>query len=333
MIKIAFIGCAHIHAPAFVNSLKNRENISVKAVWDHDADRAKQYAEKLSSNTAADPEVIWNDPEITAVVIASETNLHLELVQCAAAAKKHMFVEKPLGFSAAEAEKMADAVKKAGVIFQTGYFMRGNPYHLFLKQQIEKGSFGKITRVRHSNCHSGALGGWFDKDYRWMANPEIAGCGAFGDLGTHSLDILLWMLGMPEKVTGTVQTLNARYGADCDEYGEGTMLYSNGVIASIAAGWVDCMNPVVCEISGTQGHAVILNNQLYFQSELVPGSDISSPVDPAELPQPWVHAFDLYLNALEGKDAPLVSVQEAADRNKVMEKIYTAAKNNTWLAV
>ncbi len=329
MVKIAFVGCAHIHTPAFAGSIVCRESVQVKSVWDHDAERAKRYAEKMSASTAADLDSIWNDPEITAVVIASETNMHRELVHAAVKAGKHMFVEKPLGFSAAEAKEMADAVEQAGLIFQTGYFMRGNPVHLFLKQQVEAGAFGKITRVRHSNCHGGALWGWFDTDYRWMANPAIAGCGAFGDLGTHSLDIVMWLLGTPEKVTGNILTLNARYGADCDEYGEAMLQYADGAIVSIAAGWVDCMNPVVCEISGTDGHAVVMNNQVFFQSSRVPDSDIAVPV--TDLPDALPHAFDLYLDALEGKDVPLVSVREAALRNEVMEKIYTAAKENRWL--
>ena len=82
----------------------------------------------------------------------------------AAAAGKHMFVEKPLGMGAVDAYRMAEAIEKAGVLFQTGYFMRGNPIHLFLREQIAAGSFGKITRIRHSNCHAGSLGGWFDAD-------------------------------------------------------------------------------------------------------------------------------------------------------------------------
>ena len=59
-------------------------------------------------------------------------------------------------------DAMAASIEHAGVKFQTGYFMRGNPIHLFLREQIHRGNFGKITRVRGSNCHSGALGGWFD---------------------------------------------------------------------------------------------------------------------------------------------------------------------------
>ena len=126
-----------------------------------------------------------------------------------------------MGLGASDANKMATAIEAAGVLFQTGYFQRGNPVHLFLRQEIQAGHFGKVTRVRHSNCHAGSLGGWFDTDWRWMADLTQAGVGAFGDLGTHSLDILMWLLGDVAQVTATVGVATARYG-DCDEYGEGT---------------------------------------------------------------------------------------------------------------
>ena len=61
----------------------------------------------------------------------------------------------------------AAALEKAKVHFTTGYFMRTTPAHLFVREQIRKGTFGKVTRIRGSNCHSGSLGGWFD------AKPDL----------------------------------------------------------------------------------------------------------------------------------------------------------------
>ncbi|MCU0503671.1 MAG: Gfo/Idh/MocA family oxidoreductase, partial [Anaerolineae bacterium] len=139
--------------------------------------------------------------QIDGVVICSETDRHEPLVLAAAAAKKHIFAEKPLGLGATDAYRMAAAIKKAGVLFQTGYFQRGNPLHLFLREQIGAGAFGTITRIRHTNCHAGSLKGWFDTEWRWMADPAQAGVGGFGDLGTHSLDILLWLMGGVKDVT------------------------------------------------------------------------------------------------------------------------------------
>ena len=62
-------------------------------------------------------------------MICAETNRHEALVRQVVAARKPLFVEKPLGFAADDALAMAAAIEQAGLIFQTGYFMRGNPLH------------------------------------------------------------------------------------------------------------------------------------------------------------------------------------------------------------
>ena len=134
--SLALVGGAHIHTPGFIDRVNKRSDITVKYVWDHDPARAQKRAEALKSQ--------------------SITDLN--------------FVEKPLGLGAVDAYRMADAIKKAGVFFQTGYFMRGNPVIRFLKAQIEAGIFAQVTRYRHTKCHSGSLGGWFDTEWRWMAD-------------------------------------------------------------------------------------------------------------------------------------------------------------------
>jgi len=330
MNTLAMLGGAHIHTPGFVKRLNAREGVTVKSVWDHDADRAQARAEALGASVVAKPEDVCGDEEIEAVVICSETNRHEDLVLAAAAAGKHMFVEKPLGVGARDSFRMAAAIEKAGVLFQTGYFMRGSPVHQFLKNRIEDGVFGEISRVRHANCHAGSLKGWFDTQWRWMADPSQAGCGAYGDLGTHSLDILMWWLGDVEAVCASVHTLTNRY-PDCDEFGEALIRFKSGVLATLAAGWVDAACPVKTIVSGTEGHAYVANKNLYFQSSKLENADGAEPW--TELPDALPHAFELWLDAVAGKpDVPLVSAHEAAARSAVMEAIYRAAEKQTWVA-
>ena len=328
MIKVALVGGAHIHTPGFVRRLQARDDVQVKYVWDYLPARAQRWADELSTQTIDDLDRVWSDPEVAAAIICSETDRHEPLVLAGAAAHKHLFVEKPLGLGAQDAYRMADAIEQAGVLFQTGYFMRGNPIHLFLRQQVQQGTLGKITRIRMSNCHAGSLKGWFDTDWRWMADPEQAGCGAFGDLGTHVLDIMLWLMGRPVSVTAAIEVATGRYG-DCDEYGEGMLRFADGAIGTLAAGWVDVANPVSLVVSGTEGHAHVVGRELYLQSEHVPGADGASPW--TDLPDAWPHAFELFLDALAGKQAPLVNVQEAALRSAVMEAMYEGARTKQWV--
>lgn len=338
-VTLAFVGCAHIHTPGFIKLLtKERDDVVVKYVWDHDAARARHRASELGARVVSRLEEIWQDAAVAGVVICSETNRHRDLVFAAAAAGKHMFVEKPLGITARESAEMAGAIEKAGLRFTTGYFMRTDPKHLFLKEQIERGRFGKLTRVRGSNCHSGSLGGWFDEkpdkpweSWRWMADPKIAGVGAFGDLGTHSLDVLMWLLGDIASVTGDIRVVNGRYG-DCDESGEALLRFRNGAIGTLAAGWVDVAEPVPLLISGTEAHAVIANGELYFKCAQVSGADGKSPWK--ELPPKPPLPLHQFVNALAGEPGmPLVTPREAAARVSVMEAIYSSAKTGSRVAL
>lgn len=331
-VQLALVGGAHIHTPGFIKRLQARDDVAVRWVWDHDPARAQQRAAELpGAQVAASLDEIWGDSAVKAAVICSETDRHEDLVLAGAAAGKHLFVEKPLGLGAPDAYRMAEAIEAAGVLFQTGYFMRGSPIHRFLKAQIGAGAFGKVTRFRMSNCHAGSLRGWFDTDWRWMADPAQSGVGGFGDLGTHALDIMIWLMGNVERVTADIAVATGRYG-ECDEYGEGLLKFANGVTGSLAAGWVDIANPVTLVLSGTQGHAHVINGELFFQSELVPGADGKSPWQ--ELPEAWPHAFELFLDAVLGKPGiSLVGAREAAYRSAVMSGLYRGAQACEWVNI
>jgi predicted dehydrogenase len=338
MITLAFVGVAHIHTPGFIGAIKKRPNFRVKSVFDPMVGKAEVRARELDAAVARDVKSICDDPEINAVVVCSETSRHEEYVLPIVAAKKHVFVEKPLGFKAADAKSMADAIEKAGVLYQTGYFRRGDGVHLFLKEQIAAGAFGKITRVRASNCHSGSLGGWFDSkpgdpanDWRWMADPKQSGCGAFGDLGTHMLDVLIWLFGDVASVTAQLSQGTARY-PDCDELGEALFRFKSGTLATLAAAWTDVADPISLVISGTEGYAYVLNGALYFQSKHVAGADGKTPW--SKLPENLPAGFAAYLDALEGtKRITLVGAREAAYRSQVMGAMYEAANINHWVDV
>ncbi len=340
MLQVGLVGCAHIHTPGFVNMITKRSDVKVKLVWDPDKRRSEVRAKELGATVVDSSDAILADDQVKGVIICSETNRHESLVLAAAKAKKHMFVEKPLGMGSKDGYLMAHAIQDAGVLFQTGYFQRSDGKHRFIKEQIEKGNFGKIHRVRGANAHTGAIGNWFKSkpedpasDWRWMADPKIAGVGAFGDLGTHSLDILLWWLGDVKLATAQIDTVSNTYGG-CDESGEGLMRFANGAIGTLGAGWVDYQNQLTYLVSGTEGHAAVIKGELHFQSQKEARFDGSTAVRKCEMPSGAPHAFELFLDALVGKDlpVPLVGAREAAYRSAVMEAMYEGAQKGTWVA-
>lgn len=338
-VTFAFVGCAHIHTPGFVNLLKGRPDVTVKYVWDHQAVRAEKRASELGAQVAKGLDQVWGDPHVDAVVICSETNRHPELVRAGARAGKHMFIEKPLGITAAESLAMARAIDSAKLLFTTGYFMRTDPKHLFLKEQVAAGAFGKITRASAWNCHSGSLGGWFDEkpndpanSWRWMADIEQSGVGGFGDLGTHSLDILMWILGDIAAVSADVQVVTGRYGPKTDETGQSLIRFKNGAQGTLTAGWLDVANPVTFLISGTKGFASIVDGKLTFKSDLVPGAKGDQPW--TQLPSAPPAPLHQFVDAVRGKGKqPLVTPTEAAARVVVMEAMYKSAKAGKWVKV
>jgi predicted dehydrogenase len=141
----------------------------------------------------------------------------------------------------------------------------------------------------------------------------------------------MWMLGEAEAVTGDIKAVTHRY-RDCDETGEAIIQFRNGVIATLAAGWVDIEDPVQLLISGTEGHAVIVDNHLFYRSRRIPQSDSKEPW--TKLPAAPRAPLHQFLDAVGGaKDQPLVPVREAAERVKVMEAIYEAARGRKWVNV
>lgn len=134
------------------------------------------------------------DPEIDAVYIATPPDAHESLTLKAAAAGKPVYVEKPMGRSAAECLRMAAACKEAGVELFVAYYRRRLPKFMKVKQLIGAGAIGRVRRLElmlHVSLASPASGG----ELPWRLRPEIAGPGGhLMDLGTHQVDLLEYLI-------------------------------------------------------------------------------------------------------------------------------------------
>jgi predicted dehydrogenase len=329
--SLALLGVAHMHTPMYLQILKTREDVKVKYVWDHDPARAVKVAETCGAKVAHSAAEAVADAGVAGVVILSETSLHAELATLAAKARKHLYIEKPIGVGAKDAAEIADAVEKASVLFTTGYHLRTIPKYIFVKQQIDKGNFGKIVRLECSFSNDCLLQGVFDKEFKWTVEPKWGALGGFADTGTHALDMLMWLMGDVEAISADVRTVANRY-AGCDETGQALIRFRNGVTASLSAGWVEPENPVALLVSGTEGHAVVFNDHLYLRTKKVAGADGARPW--GKLPPGPDHPLLQLVSAIAGrKDMPLVTAREAAARVKVMETCYQAARLRRWVTI
>lgn len=329
-VTLALVGGAHIHTPNFANRMADSSIVSTKYIWDPSRETAEERRDITGGEVVDDPDIIFEDPDVDGIVICSQTNLHADLIPPASAASKHMFVEKPVGLNGDEARTIAEEVNRAGVIFQTGYFMRSSGVNQKIKSLLKEGALGEITRLRLSNVHSGAIGGWFDTDWYWMTDTEQAGVGAFGDLGSHVMDLLLWFMeGDSHKAcTGYVNEVLERYPTS-DEYGEGMVTFESGAVATIAGGWVDHANPNQIEISGTEGHLRVTNGELYLR---IPEKEIDASDPWTDLPEDHKHPLELFFDAVAGESGlPLISADEAAEVNRVITAIYNAHEQGGWV--
>jgi predicted dehydrogenase len=142
--------------------------------------------------------------DIDIIDIGTPGSLHAEIAIAAAQAGKHVFCEKPLGNSSAEAKQMLDAVTQAGVKHMVWFNYRGNPAVSFAKQLIDDGTIGKIYHWRALFLQDWCTNP--DVPLVWRLKKETAGSGSHGDLLAHCLDTARYLVGEITEVSGVLET-------------------------------------------------------------------------------------------------------------------------------
>ena len=229
------------------------------------------------------------DPEIDVVDIATPGNLHAEIAIAAAHAGKAVFCEKPIGNTLEEAERMAEAVREAGVPSAVFHNYRKAPGAALVKRFIEEGRLGTIYHMR-----AVYLQDWIaDPSFPlvWRLQKEIAGSGTHGDINAHLIDMARFLVGEFDEVVGLLHTfvkqrplageIDASLGAKASaEMGEVTVddaamflaRFKNGALGTFEASRfaVGRKNHHRWEINGSKGSVVWdleKMNELQFYSE------------------------------------------------------------------
>jgi predicted dehydrogenase len=143
--------------------------------------------------------------DIDVVDICLPHAAHAEAITAAAAAGKHIYVEKPLAMTAAEAGAVARAVEQAGVTAQLGFNFRFFPALTRARQLVSDGFLGRVFSFRGCFYRSSYINP--EKPLSWRLRAETAGGGALFDLGSHILDLVCWLLGDCDSVLATMETL------------------------------------------------------------------------------------------------------------------------------
>ncbi|MFG2555451.1 Gfo/Idh/MocA family protein [Streptomyces sp. NPDC048581] len=156
--------------------------------------RAEEAAAQFGfAATTRDWRDIAADPRVQAVSITAPNFLHREIGVAMAEAGKHIWIEKPVGLTAGDAQAVADAVAKAGVQGAVGFNYRNAPAVEAARELISSGGIGTVTHVRvrlfsdYAAHPDGAL--------TWRYEKERGGSGVLGDLASHGADLARYLLG------------------------------------------------------------------------------------------------------------------------------------------
>jgi len=150
------------------------------------------FAKDKNFKLAPSYEAILADPAIDAVVLATPHSMHAAQVIAAAAAKKHVFCEKPFTLTKQEAESAVAAVRKAGVTLGLGYNRRFHPEMTRLREQVKSGELGTILHIEATMTFPNAL---FLKPSHWRADKNETPCGGLMPMGVHAVDGMIDLCG------------------------------------------------------------------------------------------------------------------------------------------
>ena len=143
------------------------------------------------------------DDDVEAVWICSPNSLHADHVVAAAAAGKHVLVEKPLAISSADAERAVAAARSAGVVLRVGYQHRFRPAHLRIHELLHAGEIGRIGYVRiHRFWPYPYYPDMPPEPPAWRRVRETSGGWAINDIGTHLIDLAQWLTGLRPRLIG-----------------------------------------------------------------------------------------------------------------------------------
>lgn len=202
-LKIGIVGCGGIANQKHLPAIKKNGNFKIVAFCDLILDRAQKAKEKYGEEDAR----IYSDytdlikEDLDAVYVLTPNNVHAPITIAALEAGKHVMCEKPMAKAYAEAKGMVEAAKKSGKVLTIGYQNRYRGDSLYLKRVCESGDLGDIYYAKAHAIRRRAVPTW-----GVFLDEEKQGGGPLIDIGTHALDLTLWMMDNyePAVVVGSV---------------------------------------------------------------------------------------------------------------------------------
>lgn len=347
-LRIGIIGCGGIARGKHMPALKKIKEVEMVAFCDIIRERAEKAAKEYGVPDAKvyeDYKELLADQTIDVVHVLTPNREHSFITVDALESGKHVMCEKPMAINTEEAQKMLDAAKRTGKKLTIGYQNRFRPDSQFLKRACEKGELGDIYFAKAIALRRRGVPTWgvFLNEYEQGGGPLI-------DIGTHSLDLTLWMMDnyKPKMVVGSVYKKLGNQSEPANSFGDwdpekfkvedsafGYIVMENGATIMLESSWalnildygeaqtVLCGTEAGADMKdGLRLNSVRYNRQCEEKVNLKAGGVAyfdGEKVEPADVEaRQWIKAI------LEGKE-PVVKPEQAIVVTKILEAIYKSA--------
>lgn len=304
-INVGLIGAGRIgqvHAETLSYRIPQANLIAVADVF---VESAKKCADRFQIPTVtADPQDIFNNPAIDAVVICSSTNTHAPLMTQAANAGKHIFCEKPIALNLAQIDSALAAVERAGVKLQIGFNRRFDPNFKAARDMVAAGKIGQPHLVRISSR---------DPEPPPIEYIKVSG-GLFLDMTIHDFDMARYLIDseVEEIFTSGAVLVDPAIGQAGDvDTAVITLKYANGAI-----GTIDNSRKAVfgydqrVEVFGSGGN-VVVSNTTPHTAVLSNEQGIHAPPPPFFFLERYLEAYaaemEAFISAVQNDTPPPVT--------------------------
>ena len=210
-IRFGVIGAGGIADRRTIPGMKLARNAELTAVMELNPTIAEQLRVKHGAKRAySDAAALLADPEVDAVYIASPVVTHAGLTRQAAAAGKHILLEKPIAMTCREGKELLDVCASCGVQAAAGFMMRFGTQIMNMKRAIAEGRIGKVV----SGYSQFTL--WLpEQEGNWRQIRAKSGGGPLMDMGVHCIDLIEYVTGMRiRRVGGFNKTISFRYDVE-----------------------------------------------------------------------------------------------------------------------
>ncbi len=202
-LRVACIGMGW-WSDVLADAMKRSGRLEIASCYTRSDDKRQAFAKKYGCTPASSYEAILKDKSVEAIVNTTPNSVHADTTRAAAAAGKHVFLDKPIANTIADARALTSACRKAGVVLALGYQRRKESHFRWIRKQIDDGVFGKLVNAE-ANISRDRLGKFELGSWRYTAEGMPGG--VMLQIGIHYSDVLEYLMGPIKAVRGSLAQL------------------------------------------------------------------------------------------------------------------------------